>query len=154
MTSSDVVAQAIFSSYFLLIFGLFALIWHSQRANIRKVYSLKDADILTFTFLTLASFSHTWFCESLSRSQISIDFRLDPRLLLDMFKFMAVSVVLMIILHARYIYHHLSGASRHMNQQLFSQENLQTRICYPESSPGWSTQTSSNRRGPQFVEAL
>lgn len=66
LSSSDVLALAIFISYFSLILGLFALIWRSlpTRANTAAGYGSYNYRSLVFGLLTIGSFAHTWFCKS------------------------------------------------------------------------------------------
>lgn len=89
MVNDPLIAQAIFASYFLLIIGLFVLILRSQSHKFRTAFTFKDPDVVLFTFLTLGSFAHTWFCESIRTSLPRLDVS-DPLDYQDMFKFMAV----------------------------------------------------------------
>lgn len=67
MVNDPLTAQAIFVSYFLLILGLFALVLRTQSHKFRTAFTFKDPDVALFTFLTLGSFAHTWFCTSFAR---------------------------------------------------------------------------------------
>jgi hypothetical protein len=63
-----VVALGIFSTYFIVILTLFSLIltnlW-SLRASLKLTKSLFTAlRVTAFIGLTIASLTHTWFCES------------------------------------------------------------------------------------------
>lgn len=62
-----VVALGIFSTYFIVILALFSLIlmnlW-SLRAPLKLTISWFILRVTTFVGLTIASLTHTWFCES------------------------------------------------------------------------------------------
>lgn len=64
-TGLHILALAIFTSYFLLIFVLTYTIVSSIRRHAKLPSKSKRA--LAFAGLTLASFVHTWYCEISNR---------------------------------------------------------------------------------------
>ncbi|KAK7688340.1 hypothetical protein QCA50_008712 [Cerrena zonata] len=62
LTTSDIAALAIFISYFSLILGLFALIYHSLPTPTKSVKNgTRNYRAYAFGLLTIGSFAHTWF---------------------------------------------------------------------------------------------
>ncbi|KAI0075706.1 hypothetical protein K474DRAFT_1599379 [Panus rudis PR-1116 ss-1] len=59
MVASETVAISIFVGYFGLIIALFSLIFYSLRKEIQT--SLRSYKIWLFSFLSVASFAHTWY---------------------------------------------------------------------------------------------
>ena len=62
MDSAHLLAVLIFVSYFLVILALFTLLLRSLPS--RKSHH-NGLAIYAFSFLTVASFAHTWFCKLL-----------------------------------------------------------------------------------------
>lgn len=82
VTGPEVLALSIFSSYFLIILGVFTAILLSFPKGQRKSNGPK---IILFGALAAMSFAHTWYCEF-----VHIRFMLFTKITSDMFKFMAV----------------------------------------------------------------
>jgi len=59
MERREMVALAIFSSYFLIILGLFTIILRSLRKNITR--NVGNPQTLLYAVLALFSFAHTWY---------------------------------------------------------------------------------------------
>lgn len=63
-TTPQLAALGVLLAYFTLIIGLFVLIFRSLLSLKNNVTSRLGATFpYAFTFLTVASFGHTWYCE-------------------------------------------------------------------------------------------
>ena len=87
MNIPQYLALGVFSSYFLVIFGLFWLIYRSLPPTSPEQPKRK---IAAFTALTIASLIHTWFCESFCESVYYFSLL---NFHSDMFKYISVSIL-------------------------------------------------------------